>query len=73
MGGAYAKLAALAAKIVLGALLFFKGGQGQRRKDKIKSQANKITALEAKDEIDELSDDDVVGRLSAKWLRRNDD
>ena len=36
MGGAYAKLAGLVAKIFLGLFIFFKGAQGQRRKDKIK-------------------------------------
>ena len=69
MGGAYAKLAGLVAKIFLGLFIFFKGAQGQRRKDKIKGLKAKVTALEVKDEIDELSDDDVAGRLSTKWMR----
>ena len=73
MGGAYAKLAGLFAKIFLGLFIFFKGGQGKRRKDKIKALKAKVMALETKDEIDELSDDDVAGRLSDKWMRDDDD
>ena len=73
MGGAYAKLAGLFAKIFLGLFVFFKGGQGQRRKDKIKAQQAKITALETEKEIDKLSDDDVAGRLRDKWMRDDDE
>ncbi len=73
MGGAYAKLAGLFAKIFLGLFVFFKGGQGQRRKDKIKALKAKVVALEIKDEVDELSDDDITSRLfRPKWMRNDD-
>ena len=73
MGGRWAKLAGLLAKIFLGLFVFFKGGQGQRRKDKIKALKAKVTALETEDEIDKLSDDYVAGRLRDKWMRDDDE
>lgn len=73
MGRLYALLAGALAFVGAIGAVFFKGGQSQRRKDKIKAQKGKITALETEREIDQIDDDDVLGRLRDKWLRPDGD
>ena len=72
MARLYALLAGVLA--IFGAIgtVFLKGGQAARRKAKIKSLDAKITALKKKDEVDEISDDDVIATLHDKWVRPDD-
>ena len=69
MARLYALLAGVLA--IFGAIgaVFVKGGQAQRRKNKIVAQDAKIVALKTKDRIDEISDDDVIATLRSKWVR----
>jgi len=60
----YAIIAAFFAQLLSQAVAFFRGGQSQRRKDKIRGLQDKVTANEIEDELEDSSANDDIAALS---------
>ena len=67
----WASIAAFFAALLTPIAAWLKGQSDQRRKRKIKGLKAKVKALEEKDKVDEMSDEDVATALS-EWVRPPD-
>lgn len=57
------------ARLIQTILTFFVGDKMARDRTKLKGLKAKVKAMEAKDEVDALSDDDVAVQLS-EWVHK---
>jgi len=68
VSGAWAKLIGLVLRLVSMLGIYGKGRSDAKTKAKIKGLENKIKAHEAKDEVDEMDNDDVAEHLG-EWMQ----